>query len=273
MLFRSKNTNLNIKNAVCYCTFKNFESFNFIKHGFSTRLGGVSDGDCRSLNFCFSKNDTKQNVSENYRRFAEALDINEKKIIKSYQMHTDNIAVVKNNHQNFKSEIKQGIDGLLTNKRNITLLTFHADCAPIFFVDPLKRAVGVAHSGWEGTAKEIASKMIAKFRKEFSSNEEDLFCAIGPSIGQCCYEIDDFVYNKFRTKKYISKFCFKKSKDKNKFMFSLKIANQKILENAGVKPSNILVSDLCTKCCSDLFFSHRKSGNKRGVMAAAICLK
>ncbi|MDR1467445.1 MAG: peptidoglycan editing factor PgeF [Oscillospiraceae bacterium] len=278
MIFKSNNTELSVKKAVPFFTFPIFEKHKLLRHGFSTRLGGVSSNEFESMNFRFFGSETMENIIQNYRKFSQAVGVKFESLFSARQVHSDTVMIVTNkdkrdNTISSKNRQIQNADGLITDQNNLTLITYHADCTPIFFFDPLKKIIALAHSGFKGTAKEIASKIIVKMHTEFLCNPEDIICAIGPTISQKCYEVDDAVYEKFRNKPWIIESCFIKSeKNNNRYMLSLKKANEEILKRSGIKPENIYVSDICTHCFSDMLFSHRAMGEKRGVMAAALCM-
>ena len=159
-------------------------------------------------------------------------------------------------------------DGLVTTAENLGLMTFHADCIPIYFADIKKKVVGLVHSGWGGTLEGIAVEMIDLMEKAYDSRKEDIIVGIGPGIESCCYEVGKELYDQFisKDKKYDLFF----EKKTTKYMLDLKGLIQYDLMNKGILEENIEVSDLCTKCNMDLFFSHRGQGLKRGGMAAII---
>ncbi|MDR1913462.1 MAG: peptidoglycan editing factor PgeF, partial [Clostridiales bacterium] len=169
----------------------------------------------------------------------------------------------------FPSDIKQ-TDGLYTNVPNLALATFSADCAPILFLDPVKKVIAAIHSGWRGTAARIAQKLIAALNKEFKSNPADILAGIGPSIGPCCFEVDSPVAEQFSDwREFIIE---GKAQNKEKFNVDLWRINESMLIEAGLKPENIDCAPLCTCCNSDLYFSHRRDKDARGSMASIISL-
>ncbi|MDR0404972.1 MAG: peptidoglycan editing factor PgeF [Oscillospiraceae bacterium] len=285
MIFKSANTNLNIKEATAFVTFPILEAYKSLRHGFSTRLGGVSKNEFKSMNFRFFGNETRDNILENYCRFSRAIGVEFKDLISVHQVHGDQIQVIEDKDRGTASAIYRqerpiyDADGLVTAHSDLALVTYHADCTPIFFFDPIKKVIGLVHSGFKGTAKGIAFKMINKMCAEFSCKEQDIICVIGPAISQDCYEVDDVVYEEFKEMPWVINSSFIKSKkgqtkgNENKYMLCLKTANKEILKRAGVKSSNIYMSDLCTYKCSDMFFSHRAMGDNRGVMIAVMCMK
>ncbi|MEA1975335.1 MAG: peptidoglycan editing factor PgeF [Bacillota bacterium] len=253
-----------IVNNVEYLTFKNFNKHDFLSHGFSTRSGGVSEGYYSSMNLRFESDDLQENIKKNCEIFLGLFNLKRESVIFADQVHDNRILVVKDN-----SKINcKNYDGLITDLSDFGLVTFHADCVPIFFADIKKEIIGVAHSGWRGTYLNIAGDMINKFINEYNSNVKDIIVGIGPSIGACCYEVDNDVYDKFIKKndKYDQFF----ERKREKYMLDLKKIIEYDLLNVKIRKENIETSDYCTKCNSEMFFSHRAHGLKRGSMVAVI---
>ena len=167
----------------------------------------------------------------------------------------------------------QSVDALITNERGVTLVTYYADCTPLFFVDTKNKAIGLAHAGWRGTVGRIGQKVVEKMTAEFGTNPEDLVCAVGPAISKCCYEVDKTCADEFYALTDLDNSTFIFPKENNKFMLDLLETNRQILVKAGVKAENITLSDLCTRCNSDLLWSHRATNGQRGTMCAVMCLK
>lgn len=257
---------------VQFASFKKHESA--IKHCFTSRKGGVSSGECNSLNLGFNRNDTIQNILENYKRISASLGIDYKNMVFSNQVHDNKIRLVDESDRG-KGIIRQsdiiGFDGLITDKKDVALVTFYADCVPVFFFDPVKKVIGIAHSGWRGTVKEIAGAMVRKFNDIYRCNIEDIETAIGPSIGSCCFEVGDEVYTEFVDKLgWSNEFCSKM--DNNRWHISLQSVIRKTLLDSGIHGNKICVSEICTKCNKNLFFSHRGDNGKTGSLAAIMQL-
>ncbi len=254
-------------------TFNRLNSIPFITHCFSTRLGGTSEGIFSSLNLSSSRGDNPDNVRTNYTRIAAALDADLSDLVFSRQTHTTNVLRVDqdtpvNNMEN--PTLLNDIDGLITNVPGLVLTTFYADCVPLFFVDTKQKAIGLSHSGWRGTAARMGLVTIKRMYEEYKSEPENIICAIGPSICGNCYEISSDVaevfYENFKHSPYFSDIL--KKKNKTKYMLNLQIANKSVLIEAGISEENIVVSNICTACNSDLLFSHRASAGKRGNLGA-----
>ena len=271
---QSRNLCITKKQNLVYIQFPKLLKLSCCKHIFSTRHGGVSSGDCSSMNLGFSKDTSATNVIENFNILCSAVDINPNNLVLSKQTHTNNVIVVDKSHCGTgitKSEFND-IDGLITNHPHVALVTQYADCTPLLFCDPIKKVVATSHSGWRGTVKEIGKVTIEKMVAEFGCNPNDIICAIGPCIGQCCYEVDKPVYDEFKNLNYIDLDSIFIKKQNQRYMLNLAEANRQILINAGIKPSNIDISDLCTCCNSKDLHSHRATNGKRGNLAAIIQL-
>ena len=275
------NTNscqLNEKNKVPYITFPKLQRYEQdIVHGFSTRLGGVSTKHWSTMNLSFSRGDDQKAVMENHRLFADVVGYNREKLVFSDQVHLTKIYKVTSQDAGKgiikESDIK-GIDGLVTNEPGIPLITFYADCVPLFFYDPVKKVVGMAHSGWRGTVGKIGAEMIRFMEKEYDSQPKDIVCAIAPSICQKCYEVSEDVAVQFLEvfgKDYGDELLYQK--ENGKYQLNLHYACEQTLLDAGIKKENIDVTNLCTCCNPELFFSHRITGDKRGNLAGVIGLR
>ncbi|HWT27080.1 MAG TPA: peptidoglycan editing factor PgeF, partial [Mobilitalea sp.] len=189
---------------VPYLSFPVLSDIPFIRHGFSTRLGGVSCGMFSTMNLGYDSGpyvDDQANVEENYRRISKSIGIDPDSIVISKQVHKTNIRQVDTQDCGkglFKPRDYDEIDGLITNKPGITLVTKYADCVPLYFVDPVKKAIGLTHSGWRGTVKKIGRITVQEMEKHFGSNPKDIIAVIGPSICKDCYEVGDEVANGFK---------------------------------------------------------------------------
>lgn len=275
MIFYSHSMELNIKNGVTFLRFPQLNELGFVNHAFSTKLGGVSSGEFSTMNLSFNRGDSFENVIENYKRICSAADIDFNTLTASAQDHNSFIRTVTKKEIGIgitKPKDLQSVDGLITNIPDITLVIYFADCVPILLVDTVNKAIGAVHSGWRGTVKEIAKAAVNKMNIEYGSQPENIICTIGPNINKCCYEVDKNVFNEFNTLTHLSPEKFTQSIGSEKYMIDLSEANKQILLNCGVKSENIYISDLCTKCSSELLFSHRATNGKRGGMAAFICM-
>lgn len=257
---------------VPYLSFPILEKTGLVKQGFSTKFGGVSQGKFATMNFTFTRGDNPDHVMENYRRMGKALGVDVGKMVLSYQTHTTNVRVVTEADAGkgiTKERDYMNVDGLITNVPGITLVTFYADCVPLYFLDPVRKAVGLSHSGWRGTVKRMGQVTVRRMEEVFGSRAEDLIACIGPSICKECYEVGSEVADEFREefdRRYWEEILV--DKGNGKFLLDLWQANRIVLMEAGIKAENIQVTDICTHCNSDYLFSHRTAGNERGNLAA-----
>lgn len=268
----------NETNDVRYFTFPILEKETWIVHGFSTRSGGVSDGDCATMNLSFSRGDDPENVLENYRRIAAAIGFDDRTIVCSDQTHTTNVRVVTLRDQGkgyLKPKDYSDIDALVTNDASVTLATFYADCVPLYFVDPVHRAIGLAHSGWKGTVNNIAEKTLQTMQEQFGTDPADVLAAVGPSICQDCYEVSEDVIAQFRQAypENLWPYLFENGREEGKYQLNLWEACRQNMLRAGMLPEHIEITDVCTCCNPEVLFSHRASHGKRGNLAAFLGIK
>lgn len=275
MTINSKTMKLNNHDTVPYLTYNSLEEIKFIKHGFSTRLGGVSKGIFSTMNLALNRGDNIDDVMENYRRLAKSIGVDFNTLVASSQDHNTFVRNVTKEQYGIgitKPKDILSVDGLITNQPNVTLVTYYADCTPLFFVDTNKKAIGLAHAGWRGTVGRIGQKVVEKMKQDFGTNPQDLVCAIGPAISKCCYEVDKSCADEFyRLEEIDTEKCIF-PKENNKFIIDLLETNRQILVSAGVKEENITLSDLCTKCNSNLLWSHRATNGQRGTMCAMMSI-
>ena len=262
------------KNGVVWYSFPSFDALPFVRHGFSTRLGGVSQGAFASMNLSFTRGDEESCVRENFVRLCSAMDMAwEKVVISAQEHHTHiyNVTAADCGRGITRERGYSDIDGLLTNEPEVVLCTQYADCVPLLFVDPVKRVVGTSHSGWKGTVARIGAVTVERMCTDYGCHREDILAGIAPSIGPCCFEVDAPVYEAFAAMEGWDESCAIHNPG-NKFHIDLWEVNRRILLSAGLKPDHITVTDLCTRCRPDVFWSHRAAGNTRGSLAAFISI-
>lgn len=256
-------------NKVVYFSFDHLKD---VKALFSSRIGGVSRGYFSSMNLSYSSGDLLEDLRENYILFSEAVDISLNQMFFSDQVHDAKILQVTKELlkqvQNNEITLK-GYDGLVTDERNLALVTAHADCIPVYFYDPVKRVIGLAHGGWQGTYKEITSKMIKIFTSVYKSNVEDIYLSIGPGVCQNCYQVSLELIEKFRKK--FPKEEFYKGQDQR--YLDLKGIHAYQGKSLGISEEKIAISHLCTACQEDYFYSHRRSSHKRGGHIAVMMME
>lgn len=271
-------------NGAEYLTFPAIEKTGVVRHLMSTRLGGVSEGDLWSMNVSFSRGDKAENVNENFRRIAGALGCGTGDFVFSDQTHTTNIRHVTAADKGkglLRPKDYTDVDGMITEEPGLVLSTFYADCVPLLFVDPVKRAIGLSHSGWKGTAGGMGRKTVEAMEKAFGSRPEDILAGIGPSICQDCYEVSQDVAEAFRILfsreemkrvKGIKEEQILLDKKNGKYQLDLWKANEAVCLSAGIRPEHISVTDICTCCNPAYLFSHRASNGKRGNLGMFVVL-
>lgn len=265
------------KNGVPFLAFPSFSELPDIIHGFSTRLGGVSEGELSTMNLSFTRGDRPERVRENYQRMASALGFDVQDMVFSYQTHTNHVRVVteQDRGKGFCREREYtDVDGLVTNVPGIVLVTFYADCVPLGFVDPVHHAVGLSHSGWRGTVSDIAGVTVRTMTQEYGTDPADLIAVIGPSICRSCYEVSEDVITCVR-EQYPGELwdTLYDTKENGKYQLDLwEVCRQNMLR-AGVPAEHISVTDVCTCCNPDILFSHRASQGRRGNMAAFLGIR
>ena len=259
-----------------YLVYNALDKIPFINHAFSTRLGGVSKGVCESMNLAFGRGDDRETVLENYRLICDSADFEYESLCGSVQIHEAKVVKVTKEdrgHGILRDREWTSADALITKDKDVTLVTYYADCTPVFFIDTANHAIGLAHAGWRGTVERIAVNTVYAMQKHFGTKPQDLVCAIGPVIGKCCYEIDSECAGHFKALKEIDSSLILTQKENGKYMADLAETNRLLLIKAGVREENIVVSDLCTRCNSDLLWSHRATNGQRGTMAAFMQIK
>ena len=189
------------KHGVTWLSFPALEETGLVSHAFSTRMGGVSKGPFATMNLSFTRGDDPEDVKENYRRMANALEVDLNRMVLTFQTHTTNVRVVTD--EDFGKGVMRDrdyrdIDGLITNIPGVTLVTFFADCVPLYFVDTKKHVIGLSHSGWRGTVHRMGAETIRRMTEVFGTDPTDVVACIGPSICQDCYEVGPEVIEQFR---------------------------------------------------------------------------
>ena len=261
-------------NGVVYHTSSILDAPGLI-HGFSTRLGGVSEGPFASLNFRGGgpEPDVRENVRENYRRFCEALGTDVHDVVQSQQVHEDTVRHVTgaDRGKGLFAATDYTADALVTDEPGLSLMVFSADCIILLLHDPVTGSIGAVHAGWRGTALDLPAKAVRKMGRLFGARPEDIRVAVGAGIGPCCFETHDDVPNAMRSafgggvEDYIRP-------RGEKWTVDLKGLNAWRLREAGVREENMDGCPTCTACRTDLYWSHRITGDRRGVQGALIAL-
>lgn len=268
----------NLEKGIEYLTYPSFTDTELVEHLVTTRLGGVSEGVCATMNVSFSRGDKPEAVKENFSRIGGLLNGRLEDFVFTHQTHTDTIRKVTQEDRG-KGLVKpldyQDIDGLITNEKGLILSTFYADCVPLLFLDTIHKAIGLAHSGWKGTTLKIGQKVLEAMKESYGTNPVDVLVAIGPSICVDCYEVSEDVAEEFKNifPKEDVQTRILRPKANKKFQLDLWEANKEILLEANIKAENISVGNICTCCNPDYLFSHRASEGKRGNIGAFLSLK
>lgn len=276
---KTEETVLTVKEnrGVTYLSFPILEDTGLVSHAFSTRLGGVSKGDFATMNFSFTRGDDRDDVLENYRRMAAALGMDRERMVLTWQTHTTNVRRVTEEDEGkgiVRDRDYRDVDGLITDIPGITLVTFFADCVPLYFLDPVHKAIGLSHSGWRGTVKRMGQGTVDAMKEAFGTRPEDIIACIGPSICGDCYEVGEEVADEFADafhEKYHDVILLKKQN--GKYQLDLWKANEIVLKEAGIKGDYLAVTNICTYCNPQLLFSHRRTAERRGNLCAFLSLK
>ena len=243
-----------------------------VPHCFTTRRGGVSEGIFDSLNLSLNRGDPAENVVENFRRIGAVLGFAPEDVVNARQIHSDTVVPV--NGENRGKLTVEGAspvcDALITNTPGLALYVSTADCTPILLWDPVTGAVGAAHAGWRGTASAIAGKTVRAMCREYGCRPENIRASIGPNAGQCHFETDADVPQAMLEAfgPEVERYILRRGE---KFYVNLKEINAMILRREGV--TDITVSDRCTMCQPELFWSHRITRGQRGAQGGIIVCK
>lgn len=263
-----------IQNGVTFLAAESIEAAGRVAHGFSTRLGGVSQGMWDSLNLGVSRGDDPDHVRENYRRFLTAIGADGQVIAMSHQVHGGEVHTVTTADLRTDpyDKVEYEADGLMTDLPGVTLLVYSADCIPVLFYDPVRRVAAAVHAGWRGTAAGIVDNAVARMKDVYHSRPEDILAAIGPGVCSSCFETHEDVPNAMRAAlgDEVSKFVV--SLGGGKCKVDLKGINALRLRRCGVMTTNIDISPDCTMCAHEKYWSHRYTRGERGSQAAFLSL-
>lgn len=244
-----------------------------VVHGMTTRLGGVSESPYHTLNLGLHVGDREESVIENRRRVCESLGFSPDSWVSAEQVHGIDVVPVtaaeRGRGGTSHATAIAGTDGMVTDEPGILLAGFFADCVPIFAVDPVGPRIGLAHAGWRGTLGNIAGRLVEALHDIYSSEPADLLVWLGPAIGPCCFAVQEDLAERF-----VREFPFTPVQRRSDGVFiDLRGLNRELLIRSGVTPSNIAVSDDCTMCRPERFFSHRGEGPRTGRMAGLIGIR
>lgn len=264
------------KAGLTYFTIPAFDKTGLVIHAFSGRTGGVSSETYASLNMGIFTNEPLENVLENRRRLCDVLGIQPSHLVAAHQVHSDRILSVTKQDRGRgaidRDSVIPATDALMTNEKDVPLIGFFADCVPVIFLDPIRKAVAIAHAGWKGTVAKIAAKTVKAMEQAYQTSPRDLLAAVGPSIGACHYQVDEPVIEKVKEAfpTYWDRLLTNTTPDGHA-QLNLWEANARQLMEAGVPEGQITITSLCTFCHPELLFSHRRG--MAGRHSALIMLK
>ena len=270
---------LNQEGEVPFFYFPLLQDTGMVHHGFSTRLGGVSSGEFASMNFNLTRGDDPANVEENFRRFCGAIGCDWDKAVLSHQTHTVNVQVVTEDMVTpgrtlMEKQPFSDVDGLITDVPEAVLVTSFADCVPLYFLDPVRRVIGLSHSGWRGTVNRMGAVTVDRMKETYGCRPEEILACVGPSICRDCYEVGPEVAEEFRAVFPAQEAdLILRENEAGKYQLDLWKANELILLHAGVVETHMAVTNVCTCCNPELLFSHRYTKGRRGNLSAFLSLR
>lgn len=250
------------------------DRFPFLTAGFTSRNGGVSKSPYDTLNMGLHVGDIIEDVIVNRSLLANAIGVSFEGCTFAEQVHGNQVSIVSQAERGKgrldKEDSILNVDALITAEPDTCLCVMYADCVPLYFVDPVRQVIAVSHAGWKGTSQNIVSTTINKMKEIYGSDPADIHAAIGPSIGQCCYEVNQDVVDKIGAAVTP---VMQPSSNSGKFMLNLQEINRLLMQKAGIVSSNIEISKLCTSCQTDQFYSYRAEGGTTGRMIAWLAIK
>ncbi|MEI3321014.1 peptidoglycan editing factor PgeF [Eubacterium sp.] len=268
-------TRINFKDNVPYISYRALADIKWLKNGFSTRLGGVSEGVLSTMNLGFGRNDLPGNVVKNHEIIANAIGFNPENIVASKQTHTTNVKIVSKKDCGkgiYRERDYDDVDGMITNEKGIVLATYFADCVPLYMVDTKNKAIGLSHSGWRGTVGKIGKVTLDLMKETYGTNPKDVIACIGPSICRDCYEVSEDVATEFEAAFKGREKDILINKGNGKYQLDLWECNYIIFKECGVYEENIHMPDICTCHNMEMMFSHRATQGRRGNLAAFLSI-
>lgn len=232
-------------------------------HAYTTRTDGHS---VFGNNLAYHVNDTKEDVDKNQNELAENLGYSFKQMLHMKQVHGNKIIDIS---ASFPTEKTPVCDALITQQKDRPLMVMVADCIPVLVYDPVQEVIAVIHAGRAGVFAEIIPKSIDKMKQNYGSKAEDIIVDLGPSIHQCCYEVGAEIFEEAESYGY----DYAIQKKENRYFLDLLAIANKQLDKCGIKEENIEISDHCTACNTDIFYSYRAENNKCGRFAGIMMLK
>ncbi len=252
-----------IQGEITYFEAPSIKALDLVNHAFCTRYRGVSQRSFSSLNLAVGNGDERTRVRVNRDLVVKTFGIAPAQLITMNQMHRDRIWIIDKPLPPSISSSKARYDALLTDQREIAIGVLTADCVPILLVDPRHSVIGIIHAGWRGTLLGVARKALHKMIHHFGAHPEDLLVAIGPSIGECCYEVDEAVMGPFRSSRWNWR-SYSRPKGKNTWSLNLAQANIEQMRDLGIRDEQCCWIRICTACNTDILFSYRTEGRGTG---------
>lgn len=275
---------MELKNSFClerrgdlaYLTIPAFTDTGLVRHAFTTRRGGVSQPPYATLNLGLHVGDDPAAVLTNRQRVCHLLGTDIASLVAVQQVHGNRVVTVDDTWPAGTGQAPvEGLipaDALVTRRPGVLLSSYYADCVPLFFLDPVRRVVALAHAGWRGTVAGIAAATVARMQEQCQCRAADLLVGIGPAIGPCCYEVDA------RVQRAVQAVCPPgwpapcRPGRPGRWWLDLPELNRLLLIETGVQAEHITKAGYCTACSRDMFFSYRAQGGQTGRMASLIML-
>ncbi len=259
--------------AVPYWEAVNIARSGVAVHAFCGRRGGCSSGRYGTLNISGNVGDEDENIRRNVEIIAATFAMRSEQFLFIDQIHGTEVLVIKSSEGLLPAAaFSRPYDACVTDKPEVALCIKTADCVPVLLIDVKRRVIGAVHAGWRGTAGNIVSRTIDVMVAHFSCNPDDVTAALGPSIGPCCYEVDETVMRVWDDEQSSTPY-FRPAREGGKWMLDLSLANAAHLESRGVPRNRIARAGLCTACRQEHFFSHRAAGGRTGRQMSFIMLK
>jgi YfiH family protein len=250
------------KEGITYFFLPRWETLGFIQHGFSSRQGGISRAPFEDLNLGYKGGDRPEAVQENRRRFLGLWGKKVQDLFYGKQVHAARVSLV--DRKNFSTGSKEipAVDALITRERGVVLGAFSADCLLVFFLDPEIPALGLAHAGWRGTLMGVVPGVVQAMQENFATRVESLQILMAPAIQACCYEVGGEVLKAADASRWKADLVFLPGIKAGHPYLDLQKTNKNMLRRLGIKTENIFISNYCTHCNPDLFYSYRRAGGK-----------
>lgn len=266
---------INERENLVFLTVPALSACSGVTHAYTTRRGGISLEPYASLNMGLHVGDDPERVIANRQRACRLLGADISQMVAGQQVHGAKVVTVGTSFcgrgSMSRDDAIPGVDALVTAEPGVLLSSYYADCVPLFFMDPVRKVVALAHAGWKGTVLRIGAATVRHMQQEHGCRAGDIIAGIGPSIGPCCYEVDAPVIKQVEGCLPGHAGLARPGKP-GKWWLNLPEVNRRVLLEAGIRSENITMAGYCTSCRNDLFFSHRGENGWTGRMASLIML-